>query len=99
MGEYNIYNVCHGGEEMPVVYNRNTCVTCIRVLMQGRLNDGKDLHVCSHREKRINVDLIGINVIKMPIRPTLGIMSIGHNYAAATLTTTRSFTSYPHHIG
>jgi hypothetical protein len=26
MGEYNTYNVCHSGEEMPMGYNTNTCI-------------------------------------------------------------------------
>ena len=31
MGEYNIYNVCHDGEEMPIGYTTNTCEVCIHV--------------------------------------------------------------------
>ena len=39
------------------------------------------------REKRRNTNLCGINVIKMPVWPTLGIMFIGHNISAAGLLT------------
>ena len=37
--------------------------------------------------QRINVDLSGINVIEMPVQPTLDIMSIGHNINGARLLT------------
>ena len=40
----------------------------------------------THRERR-NVDLSGINVTEMPVRPTLGIMFIGHNISGAGLLT------------
>lgn len=37
------------------------------------------------REREINTDQAsGINVIEMPIRDTLGIMSTGHNISVAT---------------
>ena len=29
-------------------------------------------------QRKRNVDLVGINMIEMPVRPTLGIMSTGH---------------------
>ena len=35
------------------------------------------------KEKRRNVDLSGIGVIEMPVRPTLCIMSTGHNISVA----------------
>ena len=38
-------------------------------------------------EKRRNVDPIGISVIEMPIRPTLGIMCTWHNISGAWLLT------------
>ena len=38
-----------------------------------------------NEEKRRNVDLSGINVIEMLVRPTLGIMSTGHNINGAGL--------------
>ena len=36
--------------------------------------------------KRVNASLGGIIVIKMPVRPTLGIMSIGHDYVSPNTT-------------
>ena len=30
MGEYNTYYVCHGGEELPMGYTTNTCVSCMK---------------------------------------------------------------------
>ena len=41
--------------------------------------------VHAHREETLT--LVGIRVIKMPIRPNLGIMSIGHNINDARLLT------------
>ena len=38
-------------------------------------------------EKRRNVDLSGISMIVMPVRPTLGTMSTGHNINGARLLT------------
>ena len=35
MGENNTYNICHGGEEMPIDYTTTTCVSCFHVSMQG----------------------------------------------------------------
>ena len=40
-----------------------------------------------HPEKRRNVDLSGISVIEMPVRPTFGILSTGHYIGGAGLLT------------
>ena len=39
------------------------------------------------REKRKHVDLSGMSVIEMPVRPTLGIILTGHNINDAGLLT------------
>ena len=40
-----------------------------------------------NEEKRRNVDLSGISVIEMLVRPTLGITSTGHNISGVGLLT------------
>ena len=43
MREYNTYNVCHGGEEMPMGYTTITCVSRFHVYTQDCLHDDKYL--------------------------------------------------------
>ena len=54
MGGLNTYNVCHGGEEMPMGYTTNTCVLCSHViyyLYVGWLHDGEHLYICGCKLK------------------------------------------------